>query len=236
MEVLNLKRLSGVAKLVGIMVCIGGVSILAFYKGPHWRILSHHYIFGSHNNNNQLQQAQNDSWIKGCFIMLTSNTCWGLWLVLQSIVMKEYPSKLLFTTLQCLLSTIQSFGVAIALVRDPVQWQLGWNIRLLAVAYCGIVVTGITFYLQAWIIEKKGPVFLAMSTPLNLIFTMFCSTILLCEIISLGSILGGILLIVGLYSVLWAKNREQKMDEVEFCLPIVEAGGKVCTQVKTVET
>lgn len=50
----------------------------------------------------------------------------------------------------------------------------------------GIVVTGLTYYLQAWVIEKKGPVFLAMSTPLALIMTMFSSAILLGEIISLG--------------------------------------------------
>lgn len=48
------------------------------------------------------------------------------------------------------------------------------------------MVTGVTFYLQAWIIEKKGPVFLAMSTPVTLVFTMFFSAILLCEIITLG--------------------------------------------------
>lgn len=48
------------------------------------------------------------------------------------------------------------------------------------------MVTGVTFYLQAWVIEKKGPVFLAMSTPINLIFTMITSVILLCEILTLG--------------------------------------------------
>lgn len=50
----------------------------------------------------------------------------------------------------------------------------------------GIVVTGVTYYLQTWVIEKKGPVFLAMSTPLALIITIFCSAILLGEVITLG--------------------------------------------------
>ena len=50
----------------------------------------------------------------------------------------------------------------------------------------GIIVTGVTYYLQAWVLEKKGPVFLAMSTPLALIMTMFSSAILLGEIITLG--------------------------------------------------
>lgn len=56
--------------------------------------------------------------------------------VYQGPVLKTYPSKLLFTALQCFLSTIQSFAIAIALVRDPYEWRLGWNVRLVAVAYC----------------------------------------------------------------------------------------------------
>lgn len=55
---------------------------------------------------------------------------------IQGNVMKNYPSKLLLTTLQCFLSSIQSFIIAIAMERDPSQWKLGWNVRLLAVAYC----------------------------------------------------------------------------------------------------
>jgi hypothetical protein len=55
---------------------------------------------------------------------------------MQATVMKSYPPKLLFVTLQCFLSTIQSFAIAIAFERDPHQWKLGWNVRLVAVAYC----------------------------------------------------------------------------------------------------
>jgi hypothetical protein len=54
----------------------------------------------------------------------------------QVRVLKNYPSKLLFITLQCFLSTIQLFAIAVAAERDPREWELGWNVRLLAVAYC----------------------------------------------------------------------------------------------------
>ncbi|KAH0923037.1 hypothetical protein HID58_023055 [Brassica napus] len=74
----------------------------------------------------------------------------------------------------------------------------------------GFIVTGVAYYLQSWVIEKRGPVFLSMFTPLSLFFTILSSAVLLCEIISLGSILGGLLLITGLYCVLWGKNREEK--------------------------
>lgn len=72
----------------------------------------------------------------------------------------------------------------------------------------GLVVTGVSFYLQAWCIEKRGPVFLAMSNPLGLLLTIFCSSFFLGEIVRLGSLLGSGLLVGGLYSVLWGKSKD----------------------------
>ncbi|KAE8706819.1 WAT1-related protein [Hibiscus syriacus] len=199
MEALRLKTTAGIAKLVGILICLAGALNLAFYKGPHFKFFCiHHLLEDLHNWTLPSRTSSGgETWIKGCLLMLFSNMFWCLWLVLEGLVLKSYPSKLLFTALQCVLSTFQSFAIAIGVERDPYQWRLGWNLRLLAVAYCGIVVTGVTYYLQAWVIEEKGPVFLAMSTPLNLIFTIFSSAILLCQIITAGSLLGGLLLVVG---------------------------------------
>ncbi|KAL3527939.1 hypothetical protein ACH5RR_012595 [Cinchona calisaya] len=147
--------------------------------------------------------------------MLLAYMLWSSWLVLQGLLLKSYPSKLLSTTLQSFLSTIDSFVIAIALERDPNEWKLGWNIKLLSIAYCGIVISGITFYLQAWIIEKKGPVFQAIWTPLVLVFTICLSAVLFGEIISLGSVVGAVLLVMGLYCVLWGKTKEQQSMEKE---------------------
>ncbi|KAK9038533.1 hypothetical protein V6N11_023395 [Hibiscus sabdariffa] len=267
MEALRLKTIVGIAKLVGILICLAGALTLAFYKGPHFKLFCLHHLFDHRQSRTLLGRTSSggETWIKGCLLMLLSNIFWGLWLVLQGLVLKNYPSKLLFTALQCLLSTFQSFAIAIGVERNPHQWRLGWNLRLLAVAYCvniyyhaffmssfesglwnyyfliiiydicvqGIVVTGVTYYLQAWVIEAKGPVFLAMSTPLNLIFTILCSAVLLCQIITAGSLLGGLLLIVGLYSVLWGKTREQRMadDENRNSLPAAHHVDQGCTEL-----
>lgn len=48
------------------------------------------------------------------------------------------------------------------------------------------MVTGVCFYLQTFCVEKKGPVFPAIFTPLNLVFTMICSSVFLGEMISVG--------------------------------------------------
>lgn len=216
MEVLKMKSMNGMAKVVGIAACLAGDATIAFYKGPHFKF-SYHHSHPLSNTSNNMDRGHHvhstKSWIIGTFLMLTANILWGLWLVLQGQVLKVYPSKLLFTALQCLLSCIQSFFMALASERNPSQWKLGLDIRLLAVAYCGIVVTGITFYLQAWCIEKRGPVFLAMSTPLALVITIICSTFFLGELISLGSVLGGLLMVAGLYSVLWGKSKEQTIKQ-----------------------
>jgi hypothetical protein len=42
----------------------------------------------------------------------------------------------------------------------------------------GIIVTGISFWLQVWVIEKKGPLFTSMFTPLALIITAIFSAFL----------------------------------------------------------
>ncbi|KAF8405881.1 hypothetical protein HHK36_007959 [Tetracentron sinense] len=187
MEIVKLRTLSGIAKIVGIIVCMAGAATLAFYKGPQLKPLIHHHPFGHHNSvENHVLAHSSQRWVKGCFLMLTSNTLWGLWLVMQARVLACYPSKLLSTTLQCFLSTIQSFTVAVAFERNPYQWKLSWDVGLLAVAYC---------------VTKQ-------ETLLN--------------------VLGGILLVGGLYSVLWGKSKEQMMDTGRSDIE----DGKQCLELK----
>ena len=48
------------------------------------------------------------------------------------------------------------------------------------------MVTGTTYYLQVWVIQKKGPLFPAMWNPLNFMITIIGSMLLLNESINLG--------------------------------------------------
>ncbi|WOG93691.1 hypothetical protein DCAR_0312977 [Daucus carota subsp. sativus] len=228
MEKVNLKTIPGVVKIAGIVLCAGGAATIAFYKGPFLKLLLHHHLFTHYSpRQHALVHASTHVWVKGVLLLLLGNTFWGLWIVFQGGVMKSYPSKLLLTFGQCFLSCLQSLVLALVMERDPSEWKLGWNVRLVAVAYCGIIVTGLTYYLQSWVIEKKGPVFLATSTPLGFVFTIICSALLLGEVTSLGSILGGVLLVGGLYCVLWGKSREQVLEIHE---------GSICKAVEVEST
>ncbi|CAI9109089.1 OLC1v1008833C1 [Oldenlandia corymbosa var. corymbosa] len=216
MEKLNGRTIPGIIKIFGILICLGGAITIAFYNGPPYlRLLMHNHLLNIHSeegNQGQNIASSSTTWVKGVFLMLVSYLFWSFWLLFQGKILEAFPSRLLLTTFQSFLSAIQCFLIAIALERNPNEWKLGWNVKLLSVAYSGIVISGITFFLQAWVVQKKGPVFQAIWTPLGLIYTVFAAAVLFGQILSLGSVLGAILLVVGLYCVLWGKIKEQSKD------------------------
>ncbi|KAJ4801456.1 WAT1-related protein [Rhynchospora pubera] len=208
MESLKWKRVHGVLKASGIALCIVGVVILAFYEGPVIKSINHYHLI---HNPVPAKQTNGSKmrWILGIFLTTLSVFQWSLWTVLMGTMLEEYPSKILTATLQCIFTMIQSFFIALALERDYSKWKLKFDIGLLAVLYCAIALSGISYYLQAWAIQLQGPVFLGMSMPLTLIFTIVLSSIFLGEAISLGSVIGGVLMVGGLYNVLWGKRIEE---------------------------
>lgn len=105
----------------------------------------------------------------------------------------------------------------------------------------GVLVTGASYGLQIWCIEKKGPFYVAMFFPLSLLITAIFSAFVWAERLRCGrfvtcfffcyicwksntwpiflpliymcllfanSILGGIMIVGGLYSLLWGRSKE----------------------------
>ncbi|WVZ66128.1 hypothetical protein U9M48_015400 [Paspalum notatum var. saurae] len=183
METLKLRSVHGVAKASGILLCVGGVIVLALYQGPQLKSMNHHQLLQHHAS---AQVYSNKQWALGIFLMTSSVVIWSLWTVKQGPLLLEYPSKLLNTTLQCAFASVQSLAVALVLERDLSRWKLAGAVSLAGVLFTGIVVAAISYYLQIWVIEKRGPVFLSMSMPLSLVFTMAIASFLLGEDVSLG--------------------------------------------------
>ncbi|CAK9154157.1 unnamed protein product [Ilex paraguariensis] len=209
-ENISIKHRKGIAKVLGSAVGLSGALVFTFVKGPPVYPAGQKEISGKPE-----KSYSKEYWMRGSLIMLLACLTWSLWLIMQVPIMKLYPAKLRLTTLQCFFSCIQSALLAIAMERNMSSWELGWNANLFSVAYCGVIVTGITYWLQVWIVEKKGPVFTAMFTPLTLIITAIFSALLFKETLHWGSVCGAVLLVVGLYGVLWGKNREVKTETNE---------------------
>ncbi|PIN26617.1 hypothetical protein CDL12_00625 [Handroanthus impetiginosus] len=213
-ESFSIREFPGIVKFVGSVVSLSGAMVFAFVKGPqlnfmNWNVnaLQKTNANGTHDLSSTKQK-----WIQGCLLMFLANTTWASWLVMQAPLVKQYPAKFRLTMLQCLFSCIQSSVWAMAMERDLSSWQLEWNLNLFSVAYCGVVVTGLSYWLQLWAVENKGPLYAATFTPLILIFTAIISAFLWKEMLYAGSICGGVLLVAGLYCVIWGKNKEAQIE------------------------
>ncbi|XVE55156.1 hypothetical protein DITRI_Ditri03aG0137400 [Diplodiscus trichospermus] len=207
-ESISIKQSPGIAKVFGSVIGLSGALVYAFVKGPPIKFINWYPATQKQTPDSLIKSYSIGEWIKGSLFMLSANTAWSLWLVLQGRILKQYPAKIRLTALQCLFSCIQSTCWAIAAERNASAWKLGWDVHLLSVAYCGVIVTGLTYWLQVWTIEKKGPVFTAIFTPLALVITAIFSAFLWKEILYWGSVGAVVLLVGGLYIVLWGKKRD----------------------------
>ncbi|XP_028076909.1 WAT1-related protein At1g43650-like [Camellia sinensis] len=197
---------SGVAKVLGTMLCVGGAVVYSFVKGPPV------YPQATQDQNSQSYTGcgTKAQCLKGSLFALSAQVNWSLWLIMQGPLTKIYPDKLRLTTIQCFFSCIQSAIWAVAVERNISAWKLGWDLNLLVVAYCGVIFVAPTFWLRIWVIEKRGPVFSAAFNPLGFIVTAIFSAFLWKETPHWGSVCGALLLVGGLYGVLWGKHKEAK--------------------------
>uniref|UniRef100_A0A0D3FVV1 WAT1-related protein n=2 Tax=Oryza TaxID=4527 RepID=A0A0D3FVV1_9ORYZ len=210
LETLKLKKPAGQAKLLGTLVGMGGAMLLTFYKGPKIMVLDQlpHPKFAHLTENPQSHPISTGNQIIGSFLGIISCFTYATWLVIQAKVSKVYPCHYSIAAMVCLFGALQSTVMALCVHRDMEHWRLGLNIRLYSSAYAGLVASGSAFPLLSWCLRKKGPLFISVFSPLMLIFVALMSSVILNEALHLGSVLGSVLIVGGLYMVLWGKAKE----------------------------
>ena len=72
----------------------------------------------------------------------------------------------------------------------------------------GILASDIALVIMAWCVKQRGPLFVSMFSPLMLLMVAVLSSLLLGEKLRLGTALDAVLIVMGLYAVLWGKGRE----------------------------
>ncbi|GLT47088.1 hypothetical protein SLA2020_208080 [Shorea laevis] len=130
-----------------------------------------------------------------------SHHCLVLFLCLQSITIKKYDAELSLSSLICLSGALQSLAIALIVERQPNGWAVGWDSRLFTPLYTGIVCSGIAYHFQGPVLKERGPVFVAAFNPLCMIMVAVLGSAILGEQLHLGSIIGGIIIAIGLHSV-----------------------------------
>ncbi|GLT30406.1 hypothetical protein SLA2020_052070 [Shorea laevis] len=74
----------------------------------------------------------------------------------------------------------------------------------------GILASGLMYMLISLCVRMRGPLYASIFNPLLLVLVAFAGSLFLEEKLLLGSVLGAVLIVLGLYIVLWGKGKELK--------------------------
>ncbi|XVE94009.1 hypothetical protein REPUB_Repub01dG0243400 [Reevesia pubescens] len=188
LEKLAFGTMAGRAKVLGTLIGIGGAMLLTFYKGIQINMdRSTHLDFLHHGRHGAATSHPGSSHhLLGALLALGSCIFYALWLNIQAKMSEKYPCFYSSTALICIMGAIQSVAFALCMEKDKSQWKLGWNIRLLTVAYAGILASGFMFSLVSWCVRMRGPLYTSVFNPLMLVLVAFAGSLFLEEKLYLG--------------------------------------------------
>ncbi|XP_050250391.1 WAT1-related protein At2g39510-like isoform X2 [Quercus robur] len=206
LEKVYIRRLHGQAKVLGTTVTVGGAMLMTLVKGP---MLNLPWTNGNAHQEST-SAANKQALVKGALMILVGCVCWSGFIILQAITLKSYPAELSLTVLICLMGTLESSILALAMEwGNSTAWSIHFDVKLLAVVYSGIICSGFAFYIQGVIMKEKGPVFVTAFNPLSMVLVTIIGSFILSETMYLGRIIGAVVIVVGLYMVLWGKSKDQ---------------------------
>ncbi|KAF2323747.1 hypothetical protein GH714_036808 [Hevea brasiliensis] len=212
MEKLDISKLSGLAKLGGTIVGLGGATLMTLYKGI--TVLSVHNPY-THQQKSASKIFQDKKLVIGSLVLLIQTITAAALIILQTTTVRNYPAPMTLTSLISLVGTLLSTTLAAMIDHKASSWRLSWDNTLVAPIYNGIVIFGITIFVQTRVIQMRGPVFTSAFRPLTTVIVAIMALLILGEELHLGGVIGATMIILGLYAILWGKEDEKKKRLME---------------------
>ncbi|PWA91310.1 eamA domain, WAT1-related protein [Artemisia annua] len=193
MEKLNLRSNTSQAKIVGTVVSISGALVATLYNGTPVTVSS---------------DSSSLYWIIGGILLASQNFLLSFVLVSQAQIMMLYPVELMVVFVFGLSGLIVAAFAGLIMVRDLDSWKLKPDMMLASIIYMGISTGFLNVLIQVWALRLKGPVYVAMFKPFSIVVAVVMGVIFLGDSLHLGSVIGGIIISIGFYAVLWGKAKE----------------------------
>lgn len=240
LEEVRYARRDGVAKILGVVLCVSGAMVMSFYRGP--------VVLGTVPSGDgqpapedipldgggyiaQLVQstalqAGISSWQLGILYLLASTLCIAIFVNLQAAVVAIYPAPAQIVLF------VSVFGLAMLVVTGlltaaPAEWAVTKTSDIVTILYGGSVASGFCSAMSTWCLQRAGPVLVAAYMPLLAVFSAVLGLLLLDDFLCLGSILGALLIFGGLYLVTWGKEAHRRFEaQVLTGLPISPGAGE----------
>ncbi|KAL9418866.1 hypothetical protein AB3S75_036756 [Citrus x aurantiifolia] len=221
LEKVKIKSTHSQAKILGTIVTAGGAMCMTLLKGPilkfPWkqvRLLHNQLETGTQNNEEDLT--------KGALLIVAGCFAWSCFIILQAFLLKSYPAELSLTALICFMSSVEGTILTLAIERGNTGiWLLHFDAKLLAVIYGGFV-SCTAYFIMGWLMKRRGPVFVSSFNPLGMVIIAVLGSFFLAEKLYLGRIIGAVIIVIGLYMVLWGRNKDRspsKSDNNEVTQP-----------------
>ncbi|XP_042054196.1 WAT1-related protein At2g37460-like isoform X1 [Salvia splendens] len=215
LEKVELMSVRSQAKILGTLATIAGAMIMTLVSGPNldlpWTRSGH-----THDLHRVQPQISIQHTIKGALLITIGCFSWAGFMILQAVTLRTYPAELSLTAWICLLGTAE--GAAVALVAEKgnaAAWAIKWDTSFLAAVYSGIFCSGIAYYVQGVVMKERGPVFVTAFSPLGMIIVAVLSSIIFSEKMYLGRVVGAGVIVMGLYFVVWGKQKDYKSSSME---------------------
>ncbi|XP_050271305.1 WAT1-related protein At5g40230-like isoform X1 [Quercus robur] len=210
MEKLGLRSSSTQAKIMGTIVSISGAMVVVLYEDPavietslQSPSLSVHFPLSSSLSN----------WVIGGLLLAVEYLLFSMWYIVQTQVMRIYPSELIVVFLYNLCATVISAPVSLLVDKNLSGWRLRPGIALVAIVYSGFA-SAFSNIVHTWGLHLKGPLYISIFRPLSIAIAAAIGVIFLGDALYLGSVVGAIIISIGFYAVLWGKAKEAEEEEM----------------------